>query len=122
MRIAYGTFIGRIGRCLTPVAYPMRCRAAILREVLNPDPLCWKDTDRMSPSGAEVIRQIRSQIEEVDPSEVKARSRTATASCCSTCARATSGTPGTSRAPSTSRAATSSRASRASSAPTARSA
>src|SRR4029453_1722411 len=26
----------------------------------------------MSPSGAEVIRQIRSQIEEVDPSDVKA--------------------------------------------------
>src|SRR3954469_12175020 len=26
----------------------------------------------MSPSGAEVIRQIRSRIEEVDPSEVKA--------------------------------------------------
>src|SRR5919202_5895809 len=26
----------------------------------------------MSPSGAEVIRQIRSQVEEVDPSEVKA--------------------------------------------------
>ena len=26
----------------------------------------------MSPSGAEVIRQIRSQIEEVDPSDVRA--------------------------------------------------
>ena len=26
----------------------------------------------MSPSGAEVIRQIKSQIEEVDPSEVNA--------------------------------------------------
>jgi rhodanese-related sulfurtransferase len=26
----------------------------------------------MSPSGAEVIRQIKSQIDEVDPSEVKA--------------------------------------------------
>src|ERR1700709_1791958 len=37
----------------------------------NPDPLS-KDTDRMSPSGAEVIRRIRSQIDEVDPSEVKA--------------------------------------------------
>src|SRR5881396_222857 len=36
----------------------------------NPDPLS-KDPDRMSPSGAEVIRQIRSQIEEVDPSEVR---------------------------------------------------
>ena len=36
----------------------------------------------MSPSGAEVIRQIKSQIEEVDPSEVKAHARaTATASC-----------------------------------------
>ncbi len=34
----------------------------------------------MSPSGAEVIRQIKSQIEEVDPSEVNgAVSRTATA-------------------------------------------
>ena len=33
----------------------------------------------MSPSGAEVIRQIKSQIEEVDPSEVNARRRTATA-------------------------------------------
>jgi molybdopterin/thiamine biosynthesis adenylyltransferase/rhodanese-related sulfurtransferase len=37
----------------------------------NPDPFL-EDTDRMSPSGAEVIRQIRSQIEEVDPSEVRA--------------------------------------------------
>ena len=26
----------------------------------------------MSPSGAEIIRQIRSQIDELDPSEVKA--------------------------------------------------
>ena len=35
----------------------------------------------MSPSGAEVIRQIRSQIEEVDPSEVNSTAPTATASC-----------------------------------------
>ena len=33
----------------------------------------------MSPSGAEVIRQIKSQIEEVDPSEVNSAARTATA-------------------------------------------
>src|SRR3954447_19787925 len=31
-----------------------------------------EDTDRMSPSGAEIIRRIRSQIDELDPSEVKA--------------------------------------------------
>jgi sulfur-carrier protein adenylyltransferase/sulfurtransferase len=31
-----------------------------------------EDSDRMSPSGAEIIRQIRSQIDELDPSEVKA--------------------------------------------------
>src|SRR5689334_3156289 len=36
----------------------------------NPDPV-YEDTDRMSPSGAEVIRQIRSRVEEVDPSEVR---------------------------------------------------
>src|SRR5881275_1192844 len=36
----------------------------------NPDRLFTR-TDSMSPSGAEVIRQIKSQIEEVDPSEVK---------------------------------------------------
>ena len=34
----------------------------------------------MSPSGAEVIRQIKSQIDEVDPSEVNGAARTATAS------------------------------------------
>jgi sulfur-carrier protein adenylyltransferase/sulfurtransferase len=37
----------------------------------NPDPV-YEDTDRMSPSGVEVIRQIRSRVEEVDPSEVRA--------------------------------------------------
>jgi molybdopterin/thiamine biosynthesis adenylyltransferase/rhodanese-related sulfurtransferase len=37
----------------------------------NPDPV-YEDTDRMSPSGAEVIRQIRSRVEEVDPSDVRA--------------------------------------------------
>ena len=73
----------------------------------------------MSPSGAEVIRQIRSSVEEVDPSEVKATLRNGNGSSCSTYARATSGTPGTSRAPSTSRAGIWSRASRASWAPTA---
>src|SRR3954468_1604019 len=36
----------------------------------NPDRLFTR-TDPMSPSGAEVIRQIKSQIDEVDPSEVK---------------------------------------------------
>ena len=66
----------------------------------------------MSPSGAEVIRQIKQQVQEVDPAEVSEhlgngidphrRARVAR-----------SGTAGTSRAPCTSRAAISSRASRA---------
>ena len=69
----------------------------------------------MSPSGAEVIRQIKSQIDEVDPSEVNSATATATApSRADRRARERrSGTPATSPAPSTSRAATSSRASRA---------
>ena len=54
----------------------------------------------MSPSGAELLRQVKSQIEEVDPSEVKeliARGRRAS----STCARPRSSPPATCPAPST---------------------
>ncbi len=48
----------------------MRSIPAILSEALKPDPS--SRIHAMSPSGAEVIRQIKSQVEEVDPSEVKA--------------------------------------------------
>ena len=48
----------------------------------------------MSPSGAEVIRQIKSQVEEVDPAEVSRAPRGNGIVAASTCARARSGTPG----------------------------
>jgi molybdopterin/thiamine biosynthesis adenylyltransferase/rhodanese-related sulfurtransferase len=43
--------------------------AAIISEALNSDPSS-RDT-RMSPTGAEIIRQIKSQIQEVDPRDVR---------------------------------------------------
>ena len=64
----------------------------------------------MSPSGSECIRQIKEQIDEVDPP--RSTSSSATASSSSTSARPRSSTPATCPAPSTSRAATSSPASR----------
>ena len=66
----------------------------------------------MSPSGAELIRQIKSQVDEVDPSEVRSHLGNGVV-LVDVRESAASGTPGTSPAPGTSRAGTSSRASRA---------
>src|SRR6185503_20572341 len=55
--------------------HPVQSIPAILFEALKPDPS--SRIHAMSPSGAEVIRQIKSQVEELDPSEVKAEVATA---------------------------------------------
>jgi molybdopterin/thiamine biosynthesis adenylyltransferase/rhodanese-related sulfurtransferase len=55
---------------MTPGSTPLEGSLHSLK-YWNPDPV-YEDTDFMSPSGAEVIRQIRSRIDEVDPSEVRA--------------------------------------------------
>src|SRR2546425_4757157 len=59
----------RARRCGSCVA-PWRCsRAAILCEVCKTRP--WFGSFAMSPSsGAELLRQVKSRIDEVDPSEV----------------------------------------------------